>query len=220
MALFVLLLLHVYIGWRLVPAVAAWPWLQALVVATLVASWLLMPMTLLARRIRRRTVGDALALSGAWFMGLFSSLFVLTLLRDLVLGGVTVAAWAWPAARPDRFGADSALAVLVLAFGVTLWGWVNARRIAPVKPVDVPIAGLPDALHGFTIAQISDVHVGPTIKRRHVQAIVERVNAIGADLVAITGDLVDGSVRDLAAQVAPLAALRSRHGTFFVTGNQ
>lgn len=219
MALIVLLLLHAYVGWRLVPALVAWPWLQSLVAATLVASWLLMPMTLLARRIRQRWLGDALALSGAWFMGLFSSLVVLTLLRDLVLGGVAIAAWVWPAARPERFGADSALAVLALAIAFTLWGWVNARRVAPVKPVDVPIAGLPEALQGFTIAQISDVHVGPTIKRAHVQAIVERVNAIGADLVAITGDLVDGSVDELALQVAPLAQLRSRHGTFFVTGN-
>ena len=85
--------------------------------------------------------------------------------------------------------------------------------------VDVPIAGLPTALQGFSIVQISDLHIGPTIKRRYLQAIVDRVNALGADMVAITGDLVDGSVQHLAVHVAPLAALRSRHGSFFVTGN-
>ena len=83
----------------------------------------------------------------------------------------------------------------------------------------MPIAGLPAALDGFTIAQISDVHVGPTIKRPYVEAIVDAVNRLDVDLVAITGDLVDGSVRDLAAHVAPLAGLRSRDGIFFVTGN-
>jgi len=85
--------------------------------------------------------------------------------------------------------------------------------------VDVPVTDLPDALHGFTIAQISDIHVGPTIRGGYLQAIVDRVNRLDADMVAVTGDLVDGSVAELAGHVAPLADLRSRHGTFFVTGN-
>jgi predicted MPP superfamily phosphohydrolase len=102
---------------------------------------------------------------------------------------------------------------------VTLWGFINARRTAAVVLVDIPIADLPAALHGFTIVQISDIHVGPTIKRAYMHRIVEAVNRLGADMVAVTGDLVDGSVHELAAHVAPLAALASRHGTFFVTGN-
>jgi predicted MPP superfamily phosphohydrolase len=88
-----------------------------------------------------------------------------------------------------------------------------------VRRVDVPIADLPAGLHGFTIAQLSDMHVGPTIRRPYVERIVAAVNALDADMVAITGDLVDGSVRDLADDVAPLAGLRSREGSFFVTGN-
>jgi predicted MPP superfamily phosphohydrolase len=102
---------------------------------------------------------------------------------------------------------------------ITLWGFVNARRTARVVRVDVPVAGLPHALDGFTIAQVSDVHVGPTIKRPFVEAIVATVNRLEVDLVAVTGDLVDGSVRELADHVAPLAGLRSREGSFFVTGN-
>jgi predicted MPP superfamily phosphohydrolase len=88
-----------------------------------------------------------------------------------------------------------------------------------VVEVDVPITNLPETLHGFTMAQISDVHVGPTIKTRYLQRIVDRVNRLGAHMVAITGDLVDGSVKDLEQHVRPLAQLRSTHGTFFVTGN-
>jgi predicted MPP superfamily phosphohydrolase len=83
----------------------------------------------------------------------------------------------------------------------------------------VPIAGLPPAFAGFTIAQISDLHVGPTIRRRHVEAVVDAVNALDADLIAITGDLVDGGVPQLAAHTEPLGRLSARHGTFFVTGN-
>lgn len=215
--MFILLLLHAYVGWRLIPALGFAPGLQVLLAGLLVASWLLMPMPLLARRIRRQPLSDRLAWSGLLLMGLFSSLFVLTVLRDALL----VLAWplSFALTLPGGLWPASAAAVPALALLFTLWGLVNARRTAQVVRVDVPIAGLPAALQGFSIAQISDLHVGPTIKRGYLQAIVERVNALGADMVAITGDLVDGSVQHLAYHVAPLAALQSRHGSFFVTGN-
>jgi predicted MPP superfamily phosphohydrolase len=74
-------------------------------------------------------------------------------------------------------------------------------------------------LQGFSIAQISDIHVGSQIKRKHVEAIVEAVNGLKADVIAITGDLVDGSVQDLRRHVAPLSGLSARYGVFLVTGN-
>ena len=213
----ILLLLHAYIGWRLIPALAFSPPLQWALGGLLLASWLLMPMVLVARRIRRQPLADRLAWAGVLLMGLFSSLFVLTLLRDLLGGLGWLLSFVWP--MPAGLAPASALAVPLLAGLLTLWGYVNARRTARVVRVDVPIAGLPQALHGFSIAQISDVHVGPTIKRGYLQAIVERINGLQADMVAVTGDLVDGSVQELGAHVAPLAQLASRHGTYFVTGN-
>jgi uncharacterized protein len=78
---------------------------------------------------------------------------------------------------------------------------------------------LPAGLQGFSIAQISDIHVGPTIRREYVEGIVAAVNELNADAIAITGDLVDGSVRELASHVEPLAHLRARYGAYFVTGN-
>ncbi|HEX4233594.1 MAG TPA: metallophosphoesterase [Caldimonas sp.] len=213
------LLLHVFVGWRLVPAlgsVAA----GALLAAVLLVSALTLPFGLGARHAGTGRRAAALAWVGLVCMGLFSSLFVLCVGRDIALlacaaidavrpGTIAVAALVVPSARAAAIGA-----VLV-----TLWGFVNARRTARVVRVDVPIVDLPTALAGFAIAQVSDVHVGPTIKRPFVEAIVATVNRLEADLVAITGDLVDGSVRELAADVAPLAGLRSREGTFFVTGN-
>jgi predicted MPP superfamily phosphohydrolase len=211
--LFISTLLHAYVGARIAPDLPAGLW-TVLFLALVVASALLMPMGLLARNVRTQPWSDRLAWAGSLAMGLFSSLFVLTLVRDALL----LVGWVLPWSLPGLAG-DTAIAVPLLGLAVTLWGFVNARRTAAVVSVDVPIADLPAALHGFTIAQISDIHVGPTIKRPYLRRIVEAVNALGADMVAVTGDLVDGSVRDLGVHVAPLASLSSRHGTFFVTGN-
>ena len=217
--LFLNALLHGYVVWRLAPALPAGPW-ALLLILTLLASALLMPLGLLARRVRRQPLSDRLAWAGLLAMGLFSSLFVLTLLRDALLMLATLAAMpGWLAAVSPGLLQDSAVAVVLLGVIVTVLGFVNARRTAAVVRVDVPITGLPRELHGFTIAQISDIHIGPTIKRPYLSRIVQAVNALGADMVAVTGDLVDGSVHELGHHVAPLAELRSRHGTFFVTGN-
>ncbi len=88
-----------------------------------------------------------------------------------------------------------------------------------LKEVGVRLKRLPRALQGTTIVQLTDVHVGPTIRRGFVEEIVARTNALAPDLVVITGDLVDGSVEELREHVAPLANLRARYGVFFVTGN-
>ena len=215
-------LLHLHIGARLVPDLAAWPVGQWLLGGGLLLSALLMPMGLVAGRVARPPVATVLTWVGLLLMGLFSSLLVLTLLRDVALlllwlGGVLFSADLLPVL--PGFRGLSAEVVPLLALAVTLLGFLNARRTAAVVRVDVPIKRLPAALHGFTVAQISDVHVGPTIRQHYLRRIVSRVNALGADVVAITGDLVDGKVSELARHVAPLADLQSRHGTFFVTGN-
>ncbi|HQS30389.1 MAG: serine/threonine protein phosphatase [Polaromonas sp. 39-63-203] len=212
-------LLHTWIGLRLVPDLAAFPVGQALVASGLGLSALLMPLGLVAGRVARPPLANVLTWLGLLLMGLFSSLLVLTVLRDAALLLRWLAGLVLPLAPLQGFRAASAEWVPLLALLVTLLGFLNARRTAAVVRVDVPIRDLPAALHGFTVAQISDVHVGPTIRLAYLQRIVRRVNALGADVVAITGDLVDGKVGELARHVAPLAELQSRHGTFFVTGN-
>ena len=214
-------LLHAFVGWRLAPDLAAWqPWLGTGTAVLLLLSALLMPLGFLARRVARPPWSVLLAWSGLLFMGLFSSLFVLSLMRDTVLLVAIGVHWLWPSVVSlAALRVDSALAVLLLSLLITGWGFVNARRTAAVVRVDVPISNLPEQLHGFSVAQISDIHVGPTIRNQYLRRIVERVNGLGADMVAITGDLVDGSVRDLGRHVDPLRDLVSTHGTFFVTGN-
>ncbi|WP_029048365.1 metallophosphoesterase [Cupriavidus sp. amp6] len=210
-------LLHGYIGLRLLPAMPVPMLVKTLAVIWLALSCALLPAGLLARRFSQPWA-DRISWIGMLAMGFFSSLLLLTLARDVALA----AAWlvgkllGWQA---PGLVAGSALAVPLLALLVTLAGYINARRVARVVEVDVPVSGLPEALHGFTIAQISDIHVGPTIKGPYLDRIVDRVNSLKPDAVAITGDLVDGTVRELSAHTAPLARLQSRHGSYFVTGN-
>ncbi|MCU0775273.1 MAG: metallophosphoesterase [Ideonella sp.] len=229
--------LHGYVALRLLPpwwSTSAWPapeWLAwgpllgGTLWAWLAASTVLVPLGLLARRQAAaqrwsRQAAERLATLGLVCLGAFSTLFVLTVGRDLLLGASALLGTVLPAGRlQDGAVFASSAAVVATTLVVTAIGAINARRTARVVSVDVPIAGLPPALAGYTIAQISDIHVGPTIKAPYLEAIVDRVNALEADAVAVTGDLVDGTVRDLGPHVAPLARLRARDGVYFVTGN-
>ncbi|MFC9183123.1 metallophosphoesterase [Streptomyces globisporus] len=99
------------------------------------------------------------------------------------------------------------------------YGAYGVLRGPSVKRITVPLAKLPRAAHGFRIAVVSDIHIGPILGRAHTRRIVDTINATSPDLVAVVGDLVDGSVADLGSAAEPLAALRARHGSYFVTGN-
>ncbi|MER7725361.1 metallophosphoesterase [Streptomyces sp. NPDC096323] len=110
-------------------------------------------------------------------------------------------------------------AAAVAGLGTTGYGTYGVLRGPRVKRVTVPLARLPRSAHGFRIAVVSDIHLGPVLGRAHTQRIVDTVNRTQPDLIAVVGDLVDGSVEDLGPAAEPLARLRSRHGAFFVTGN-
>jgi predicted MPP superfamily phosphohydrolase len=113
----------------------------------------------------------------------------------------------------------TATAIATVVIGATAAALRSALGPVEIRRVRVRLARLPRAQHGLTIVQITDLHVGPTIGRAVVEDVVNRTNALSPDIVAITGDLVDGSVSALRDDVAPLAKLRARHGVFFVTGN-
>ena len=109
--------------------------------------------------------------------------------------------------------------MLGLTGGMTIAGYAEARRLARVKEIIIPVTNLPHDLQDFHIVQLSDIHIGPTIKGDYLQGIVERTNELHPDVIAITGDLIDGLTWQLQDDVAPLTQLRSRHGSYFVTGN-
>ncbi|MET8910299.1 metallophosphoesterase [Micromonospora sp. NPDC004551] len=105
------------------------------------------------------------------------------------------------------------------AAGVTGYGVRTAMGPPRLDRVQIPLAKLPRAMDGLRIATVSDIHLGPLRGRSHTERIVAMINRLDADLVAVVGDLVDGSVAELGPAAEPLRDLRSRYGSFFVTGN-
>lgn len=116
----------------------------------------------------------------------------------------------------SRVVAGAAAAAAVGTVGYGTYGVLNGPG---VKRVTVPLAKLPRAAHGFRIAVVSDIHLGPVLGRGFAQKVVDTINSTQPDLIAVVGDLVDGSVKDLGPAAAPLARLKARHGAYFVTGN-
>jgi predicted MPP superfamily phosphohydrolase len=214
---------HLYVWLRLVHD-PAWPMPgYALASAFLLLAWASIPFTLNWGRRLSHPWAAVVAWPGYAWLGSSFLLLVSVLAVDLVRGVVALATWALgnasalggsPLERTRSWAEAAALlgAVLVLS------ALYSGRRVI-VRRVAVPLARLPLGMHGTTIVQLSDVHIGPTIGKRFLNRVVDRVNALEPDVIAITGDLVDGSVPRLAPHVAPLTRLRARHGVFFVTGN-
>lgn len=214
--LWLILSLPVYIGWRLLSALSVGPIGIGLGILVLFGACVVIPLAVRTRSFRNQDLADLFSWIGLTAMGFFSSLFVFTVLRDLLLGAAHL---LLPASEADAWSAPSAQITLAVTAVVTLAGLIIARGRPRITEITVPIRNLPESLRGFSIAQISDVHVGPTIKRGFVEGIVRQVNHLNADLIAVTGDLIDGSVARLAVHTAPLAGLRAKYGAFFVTGN-
>ncbi len=214
---------HYYLWARLVRDLA-WPapWHTGLSIAIAALALLIPAGIVMARLLPRELSSPVMWVLFTW-MGLMFFLFVLLIPAD------AVRAVAWLIDRiggapidPDRrlflsrlFGGAVGLGGLAMAS----WGFYSAMRPVAVKPVQIALQDLPANFAGFCIVQLTDVHVGPTIGREFIEHLVARTNALEPDLIAITGDLVDGSVEDLGAFLLPLAELRARHGVFFVTGN-
>ncbi|MDY7232187.1 metallophosphoesterase [Hyalangium rubrum] len=227
---------HVYLYRRMFRDTSGHPgWRKAGIAAMASLCLLMLGSRLLSRVLPSDTV-LALATVGWTWMGVTTYL----LLAFFTLGGLRalshlVHRWrarpstasAAPAPAPPPVSEErrqflaraTAGGALLATSGFVGYGSWRAFHPPTVTEVAVRLPGLPKALDGFTLVQLSDIHVGPVIQRRFMNAMVDQCNALKPDLVCITGDLVDGSVDELGYSVAALANLRSRHGTFFVTGN-
>jgi predicted MPP superfamily phosphohydrolase len=198
---------HAYIWWRLVAA-PDWPRPVALAATiALVALAPSLPATILVvRRFSRTQAKPVLWVAYTWF-----GCAVYLLLAAAIVHVVCAVSPVSPRA--------AAVAGIVAVALVIVYGALHVRLPPRVRRVRVPLTKLSDAADGYTIVQLTDVHVGWTLGADFVDRVVATVNQLDADLVVLTGDLVDGHVRELAEHVAPLANLRARDGVFAVTGN-
>jgi len=199
---------------------------RTIVTAALIVFMTLTPVTIMAMRLHAGWLQDWLAWIAFPWMGLAALTFLLLVARD----AVRAAAWlARRAARRPAAPADperrqllarvTGGAIVTAAVGTGAVGARVALGEHRVETIEVTLAKLPPALDGFTLAQVSDIHIGMTIGRGFVEDVVAVTNRIGADLIVLTGDLIDGGARYVAARAEPLAGLRAPHGVFAVTGN-
>ena len=236
-ALSILTAIYGYVGWRSIRPARLAPTWKTLLWAILAGLWAL---PLLPISLRRFGNEDAWVDQLAWVaystLGFFVLAFTLLVLADLAR--LLLPAFRFLIRLTSQFlpgaGAEEApvdlvrrsllaypvnLGILGVAGAMTGYGISEAIQLPHVVRVKVPLPNLPRELEGFRIAQLTDIHIGPMIKQDFIGKIVDQTNALAPDLIALTGDLVDGSVPHLKDAVSPLSSLAARHGTFFVTGN-
>lgn len=214
---------HRYVWARLIrDAALPAPWARLATVA-LVALFALLMAGFTTFRFLPRSVASPISWVAYTWLGVLFFLVMALGVSDLArVVTLRLEALAGGLEDPERRRAISRLfagGAALLGLGASGAGLVSALSPIAVKRVRVAIDRLTRPASGTRIVQLTDVHVGPTIGKRFIEDIVARVNALEPDVIAITGDLVDGSVEELAEHVAPLAKLRAKHGVFFVTGN-
>jgi predicted MPP superfamily phosphohydrolase len=221
---------HAYLFARLVRATEIpGPWETALGLG-LVAAVLAIPLSFVASRVLDRKLARWLVVPAFVWLGFAFLTFFLLLAVDVAHGaGWLVGQTAARILNGGPVGADPEQRLLLwrilagavvatsasaAAFGV----WWALTRLA-VTRVEVPMKGLPRNMDGFTIAHLSDLHLDLVHGKAWLASVVAKTNALQPDLVAITGDLAEGSVAKFGADVQPLGELAAPHGVFFVTGN-
>ncbi len=235
----IFILLYIYIGLRiLLPMNLIQPWKSLIWSGVVIAAAL--PVVAIFMQINRMetATNDVISWLAYISFGFFSILFFFVILKDLFILGefiVTGIQSIFSSGTPEVIAdlelggvgdsrrqmiwATINFAILGLSGVMTGSGMALARYRIKVEKVTVPLENLSAAFEGLRIVQISDIHVGATIKGGFVQEVVKQVNALQPDIIVLTGDLVDGSVSYLAKDVAPLSALKSSNGKYFITGN-
>lgn len=204
------------IGYTAFKLCELWPQHSALAAAAVVPLFLLMMGPML---IHRRYAGvydrlwfQALTWTGGLVMGIWATDLLLSIPIDLVGGllGLFTKSTLWPSLP---------WLVFELALVMTVIGFFNAVRGPRVRKISWPEDNPPDDLKNLKMAQISDLHIGATVRRRYIQNVVRQTNALDPDFIFITGDLVDADVTSIEKYLDDLRALKARYGVFYVPGN-
>jgi predicted MPP superfamily phosphohydrolase len=153
---------------------------------------------------------------------LYSAMVILAFLlvvKDVLALGLLIArglggSWHLPFSSAIRGAALVCTALALSAFGAC-----QSLRVPEVHTLEIPLPGLPVELDGFSIVQLSDLHIGLLLKQGWLTEVVRKTNGLAADLVVLTGDMIDGSPEALQDDITPLRALQAQYGVFGITGN-
>ncbi|MFA6033387.1 MAG: metallophosphoesterase [Myxococcota bacterium] len=160
-----------------------------------------------------------------WFANLWAGVFLYALLATAAihLAGALFGIFnrhekSGPAAAVRR-GRITAVFIGVFALTMGIYGFCAARFMVQTTVLDLPVKGLPAALDGFRVVQVSDIHIGVIVRNGKVRDLVEKINSLSPDLVVITGDLADEDASYMKGLSGELARIKSVHGTLACTGN-
>ena len=223
-------ILHGYVGWKIFSSLNLSSSYAVIGIIFLAILTLLPVLPILFRyNGYESSFLDKLSLIGYTSLGFFTLTFVAFFSKDLLfkVWGFISSFFSAEVKQQMALDADKreflekslSIGILTLVGPATAYGFYSARKGPTIINQDIYLKNLPDSFENFTIAQISDLHVGPTIKKPYVEKVVNQISNLNPDLIAITGDMVDGSIDYLRKDLEPLSQLVASHGTYFVTGN-
>jgi uncharacterized protein len=189
---------------------------KALLAFPFMCVWLVPVVYWFGRRERQTILDQALHVLSFISMGWLNFMFVSLAVVDLAYLMAHSGDQIWFTSMLDQYRGSIVVVSATLAL---LVGMGRAAGGPLLTEVSIDLPDLAPALDGLKIVQISDLHVGPTVRRSYVERLVDQVNALTPDLIVLTGDLVDGSVHDLSPHVAPLAKLKGRYQPLLSLGN-
>ena len=223
-------IMHGYVGWKIFSGLNLNSSF-AIIGIILLAILTLLPVLPIIFRYNgyESSLLDKLSLIGYTSLGFFTLSFVAFLSKDLLFKVWGFISFFFSADVKQQITLDVdkreflekslSIGILSLIGPTTAYGFYSARKGPTIINQDIYLKNLPDSFENFTIAQISDLHVGPTIKKPYVEKVVNQISTINPDLIAITGDMVDGSIDYLRRDLEPLSQVVAKYGTYFVTGN-
>ena len=225
-AIGVLWLMHGYVAWRIIPTlgISSSQTILAYIAVFILSLLPILPILLRMSGNESKLI-DKFSFVGYTSLGFFTLSFFIFVAKDLVfqlialLGHIINEDNPFDNSKRDFIKRSINISMITLAGSATVYGFYSARKGPFIIKHDIYIKKLPDAFENFSIVQISDLHVGPTIKRPYVEDVLEKISRLNPDLIAVTGDLVDGSVKYLKSELQPLKDMIAPYGTFFVTGN-
>ncbi|WP_159990319.1 metallophosphoesterase [Pelistega ratti] len=212
----VLFLFSIYLVWRLIlplPLAKVWRWVLSIMLLMLaqyywVREWIFG--SLASPEVPRWV----LLVLGSTFV-----YFVITVLLTVFIEIIHLIARFVLRISRAKWSNTLRIGILLGSGVLSIFGVQQAIKVPEVKTVVLPIKNLPAGLEGFKLVHLTDLHISPLLNQEWLAAVVEKTNGLQADVIAITGDLIDGFVKDRQKEIPPYAALQARYGVLASLGN-